>query len=422
MDQKLQQFITTHADSDPTALMLRKKQFPDIDMETAVRCILGRKKIAAKLPDWLRFPDLLFPATLSLEQSSSQATAAYKQRFVSEDHRVADLTGGFGADSFYLSRKAAKVDYFERNGELTDCVRENFRTMSGDNITVRNCEVTAEVLASMPADTYDLIYLDPARRGKAGQRVFSISDCEPDVSLLKDELLRIAPRVLVKVSPMADISALHAIFPEAVEFHVLSVHNECKEVLMLLERNCPEQKKQGQAAELPIEPKIVAVELENESGDVREQEEACRVQCEFAFTQSGERCAVPQMAARGEIGGFLYEPYACMTKAGAFKLPAVRFGVNKVAQDTHLYIGAGVLDGFPGRVRRIEAVYDINKEFMRSFRKSVPECSVTARNLKMTSEELSGRLGTKESSTRRLFAVTAADGSKIGILTNSSLD
>ncbi len=399
MDQKLQQFITTHADSDPTALMLRKKQFPDIDMETAVRCILGRKKIAAKLPDWLRFPDLLFPATLSLEQSSSQATAAYKQRFVSEDHRVADLTGGFGADSFYLSRKAAKVDYFERNGELTDCVRENFRTMSGDNITVRNCEVTAEVLASMPADTYDLIYLDPARRGKAGQRVFSISDCEPDVSLLKDELLRIAPRVLVKVSPMADISALMSIFPEAVEFHVLSVHNECKEVLMLLDRN---------AAGDDAEAVITAAEVQDGA--------------EFSFRLSEEKCAALNAASREEISGYLYEPYACLTKAGSFKLPAVRFGVKKIAADTHLYISERPVEGFPGRARRIEAVYELNKDFMRRFRKEVPECSVTARNLKMTSEDLAKRLGTKESSQRRLFAVTASDGGRIGILTNSSIE
>ncbi len=399
MEQKLQEFIITHADSDPTSLLLKRKQFPGIDMETAVRCIQGRRKIAKKLPAWLEFPDLLFPVSLSLEQSSSQATAIYKQRFVAEGQRVADLTGGFGADSFYLSQKAAEVDYFERNAELAGCVKENFRTMGRDNVSVNSLEVTPMVLGAMPSDAYDLIYLDPARRGKAGQRVFSISDCEPDVSLLKDELLRIAPRVLVKVSPMTDISALMSIFPEAVEFHVLSVHNECKEVLMLLDRN---------AAGDDAEAVVTAAEVQDGA--------------EFSFRLSEEKCAALNAASREEISGYLYEPYACLTKAGSFKLPAVRFGVKKIAADTHLYISERPVEGFPGRARRIEAVYELNKDFMRRFRKEVPECSVTARNLKMTSEDLAKRLGTKESSQRRLFAVTASDGGRIGILTNSSIE
>ncbi len=401
MDAKLQEFILSHADSDTSALLLKRKQFPDIDMETAVRCIHGRKKIASKLPQWLSYPDLIFPAALSLEQSSSEATAVYKQRFVSEEDRVADLTGGFGADSFYLSKKARGVDYFERNAGLVACVEENFRTMGCDNISVHCTEVNEDVLASMSSDSYGLIYLDPARRGKAGQRVFSISDCEPDVSLLAPELLRIAPGVLVKVSPMADISALHVIFPQAVEFHVLSVHNECKEVLVLLERDGDiGNSKSG-------EPKIVAAEL---SADIS-----------FSFTLSEERTCLPALAARDGICGYLYEPYTSLTKAGAFRLPCVRFGVKKVAADSHLYVSDSIIEGFPGRARRIEAVFDINKEFFRSFRKSVPECSVTARNVKMTSEELAKRLGTKESSQYRLFATTAADGSKVGILTVAAI-
>ncbi len=398
MEQKLQEFIIAHADSDPSELLLKKHKFDGIDMEAAVRCIQGRKKIANKLPDWLRFTDLVFPASVSLEQSSSQATALYKQRFVTEDYRVADLTGGFGADSCYFSMKARSVDYFERNTELADCARENFRIMGLGNISVHNCEVNAELLSAMPSDGYDLVYLDPARRGKAGQRVFSVTDCEPDVSLLKDELLRIAPRILVKVSPMADISALYTMFQEMSECHVLSLHNECKEVLMLLVRD--DLKNTG-------EPVIIAYEIE--------------AGVEFGFVLSEEKETVAEIACRSEIGGYIYEPYTCLTKAGAFKLPTQRMNVKKIAVDTHLYISDELLGGFPGRARKIEAVYDLNKEFMRNFSKKVPECSVTVKNLKMTSEDLFKRLGTKESSFRRLFAVTASDGSKIAILTNSSL-
>ncbi len=394
MDPKLQEFILSNADSDTNSLLLKQKQFPHIDMEIAVRCIHGRKKIASKLPHWLSYPDLMFPAALSLEQSSSEATALYKQRFVTSDDRVADLTGGFGADSYYFSSKVRSVDYFERNAELVECVKENFRTMGCENISVRCMEVNAQVLESLPDDSYDLVYLDPARRGKAGQRVFSINDCEPDVSLFASELLRIAPKVLVKVSPMADISALYSVFPQAVEFHVLSVGNECKEVLMLLDRMYSRE-----AADV----QIIAVETSAST--------------EYRFTLAEERSCVPVFAKKEDIHGYLYEPYACITKSGAFKLLTRTFGVKKIASDSHFYVSDVPVEGFPGKMRKIEGIYDINKEFFRSFRKSVPECSVTARNVKMTSEELAKKMGTKESSRYRLFATSASDGSKIGILT-----
>ena len=206
--QKFTEFIIAHEADSPAELMLHRDRWPEIDMELAVRCIRGRQAARHKLPLWYAEPGLVYPQSLSLEQCSSQATALYKQRFVNSGDRVADLTGGLGADSWSLSQTAASVDYFERSEELRACARHNFSVLGRDNIKVHRAETTSEMLGSIPSDSYSLIYLDPARRGKDGGRVYSLRDCEPNITVLRHELLRIAPRILLKASPMADIRVL----------------------------------------------------------------------------------------------------------------------------------------------------------------------------------------------------------------------
>ena len=221
-EQELKEFVLAHEADSPAELMLHRDRWPSIDMTVAVRCIQGRAKARTKLPLWYAEPGLLYPQSLSLEQCSSQATALYKQRFVHSGDRLADLTGGLGVDSWSLSQAAASVDYFERSEELCDCARHNFSALGRDNITVHCAETTPVMLSRIPSDTYSLIYLDPARRGRDGGRVYSLRDCEPDITALRPELLRIAPRILLKASPMADIRVLLSELPEASEVHILS--------------------------------------------------------------------------------------------------------------------------------------------------------------------------------------------------------
>ena len=272
--------------------MLHRDRWPSIDMAVAVRCIQGRAKARTKLPLWYAEPGLLYPQSLSLEQCSSQATALYKQRFVRSGDRVADLTGGLGVDSWSLSQSAASVDYFERSEELCACARHNFTALGRDNISVHCAETTPEMLSNIPSDSYSLIYLDPARRGKDGGRVCSLKDCEPDITALRHELLRIAPRILLKASPMADIRVLLSELPEASEVHILSCDNECKEVLVLMLRN-----NAVPAGDIPI----TAIELS--SGDNTLSQEA-----EFHFTLREENEAAADLAAPSEIAGYLFEP------------------------------------------------------------------------------------------------------------------
>ena len=384
MNELLKEFILAHETDSPAELMLHRDRWPDIDMAAAVRCIRGRQTARHKLPLWYAEPGLVYPQSLSLEQCSSQATALYKQRFVHNGDRVADLTGGLGVDSWSLSQAAASVDYFERSEELCACARHNFSVLGRDNIKVHREETTPKMLGSISSDSYSLIYLDPARRGKDGGRVYSLRDCEPDITALCPELLRIAPRILLKASPMADIRVLLSELPEAAEVRIVSHNNECKEVLVLMQR--------GHNAS-PEDIPIAAVEILDETE------------------------AVAELAAPSEITGFLYEPSPALLKSGAFKLPAVRFGLRKISASTHFYVGNSVYKDFPGKIRRIVEVLPFNKAAIRDFRKKYPSCSVTARNFPMTSEELRRRLGTSESDTLRVLATTASDSSRLLIIT-----
>ena len=379
--------------------MLHRDRWPDIDMAEAVKCIQGRVKARSKLPLWYAEPGLVYPQSLSLEQCSSQATALYKQRFVNSGDRVADLTGGLGVDSWSLSQAAASVDYFERSEELCACARHNFSALGRSNITVCHAETTPEMLGNIPSASYSLIYLDPARRGKDGGRVYSLKDCEPDITVLRHELLRIAPRILLKASPMADIRVLLSELPEAAEVRIVSHNNECKEVLILMQR--------GHSAS-PEDIPIAAVEILDDNASQT---------AEFHFTLHEEREAAAETALPQEIKGYLYEPSPALLKSGAFKLPAVRFGLRKISASTHFYTASAPVEHFPGKIRRIIEVLPFHKAAIRDFRKKYPSCSVTARNFPMTSEELRHRLGTAESDTLRVLATTASDGSRLLIIT-----
>ena len=397
--QKFTEFIIAHEADSPAELMLHRERWPDIDMTEAVKCIQGRVKARSKLPLWYAEPGLLYPQSLPLEQCSSQATALYKQRFVSSGDTVADLTGGLGVDSWSLSQAAASVDYFERSEELCACARHNFSALGRSNITVCHAETTPEMLGNIPSDSYSLIYLDPARRGKDGGRVYSLRNCEPDITALCPELLRIAPRILLKASPMADIRVLLSELPEAAEVRIVSHNNECKEVLLLMQR--------GHSAS-PEDIPITAVEILDDSASQT---------AVFHFSLREETEAVAELAAPSEITGFLYEPSPALLKSGAFKLPAVRFGLRKISASTHFYVGNSVYKDFPGKIRRIVEVLPFNKAAIRDFRKKYPSCSVTARNFPMTDEELRRRRGTSESDTLRVLATTASDSSRLLIIT-----
>lgn len=391
--EELRQFIKEHAADDINRLLLGASRYPDIDVPFAVEQIRARKQIKEKLPSWYLNDNLIFPAKIAAEQCSSKLTAAYKQRLVSEDVHVCDLTGGLGIDSYFFSRKVKQVTYIERFAVYCEAARHNFSALGAENIEVIEGDTT-QLIASLPA--CDVFYMDPARRGEGNKRVFALSDCEPNLPELLPLLLRDAdsdktpsPFVIAKLSPMADIQLTLDLLPGTTGIHVLSVRNECKELLFIIERTIPK--------EAPL------IHCVNFAADGQEES--------FCFTYPEERETKPCLT--DTISTYLYEPNASLLKAGAFKCVATRYGLKKLHISSHLYTSDVLTDSFPGRTFEVESVLPFNGKLCKELSKEIPQANITIRNFPLSVDELRKRTKIAEGGSVYLFATTLADGAKV---------
>ena len=361
------------------------------------------QKVARKLPAWAAVDGLEIPSALSLEQCSSSATALYKQALIASRSGelaadvplriVLDLTGGLGVDSWAFAQVAERVVYFERNEELAAAAGRNFQRLGAGNIDVR-CE-TVTPKTELPEA--DLIYADPARRDAAGRKVFLLEDCTPDILTLLPMLLRKAPAVLVKLSPMADLAMLAERFGPALrEIHVVECDGEVKELLCLLLRD-----------NASPEPDIVVARL---NADVR-----------FVFKVSEERAAEAVYAAGVQPGDVLLEPCPALLKAGAFRLPCARWALRKLAPSTHLYLAPSApgTDNHYFKAWRVCDTLPFGAAAFKALKQRYPRADVTARNLPLGSAELQKRLGVASGGDVHIFGCRLADSSPVLLVTES---
>ena len=367
----------------------------------------GRKIIANKLPSWAENMSILFPVKISLEQCSSEATAIYKAGLVRGESLV-DLTGGFGVDCSFLSRNFTSVDYVEQNEELCQIAEHNFAAL-GLNIRVNNAE-SVSFLADMPS--VDCIYIDPARRDVKGKKTADLSLCSPNLLEIRDTLLEKCNTLLIKLSPMFDISSALEVFPECKQVHVVSVKNECKELLLLVEDGfCGETE-------------IVCVDLE-ELG-VRSEElgvsvqtsgepsllELSRVQLEITSVASNLRKEKGEIISYSFPKAYLYEPNASIMKAGLFKTVANKYNVQKLHPSTHLYTSEELVPNFPGRSFEIKRVTKVQKKEIQDIEKA----NLSTRNFPGNVADLRKKLKLKDGGDVYIFACTLNDNSKVLII------
>lgn len=383
---EFRQFVKEHAADDLNRLLLSASRYPSIDVAFAVEQIASRRQIRDKLPAWYANDALLFPSKISAEQCSSEQTASYKQRLVKESDRLCDLTGGLGIDSFYFSRQVSHVTYIERFPAYCEAARHNFAALNVANITIVEGD-SKELVAGLPE--VDVFYIDPARRGEGNKRVYALTDCEPDLPALLPELFRHAPKVIAKLSPMADIRLTLDLLPGTTGIHVLSVKNECKELLFVVERD----------AEM-VSPAIHCINF-NCNGS----EES------FIFSLMDEQ--VEELHLACQMKRYFYEPNASLLKAGAFKSTAARFGMEKLHVSSHLYTSDERKDNFPGRSFVVEEVYPFSGKLCKSLAKDIPQANITVRNFPLSVDELRKRTKIADGGEVYLFATTLADNSKI---------
>jgi hypothetical protein len=373
------EFIRAREHEATERLLLSASRYPGVEMPFVVEQIIARRQAREKLPSWHAERRLVYPSRLSVEQCSSEVTAAYKRRLVTGD-RACDLTGGLGVDAHALSGAAREVIYVERDDACCLAARANFDVLGATNITVLH-EEAARAAARVAADTF---YLDPSRRAAGNRRVFALADCEPDVLQLKALLLERARRVIVKCSPMADITGSLRLLPESEEVHVLSVRNECKELLFVL--GCGHR-----PGEIPLHAVNVTATGEEQH---------------LAFTPREEREALPRPA--GRVEEYLYEPNSALLKAGAFKTVATRFDLAKLHPSSHLYTSARRAGHFPGRVFVVDEVVDFSGKALARLARRFPRARLATRNFPLTVDALRQKSGIAEGGDAYLFATTLA--------------
>jgi hypothetical protein len=379
----IQDYLVEHEREDEKVLVLKQKEIDGIPTSIIATQLSGRRKAKSKLPTWYKTKGIIYPPTVNLEQCSSEATAIFKTHVIKSvlsTKRVAvDLTGGLGVDTYFLATVFESVHYAEPNTELFEITKHNHQQLGALNIT-HQC-VSAEKFIEHSDLEFDLVYIDPSRRDENSRKVYRLADCFPDITALQPVLFDKGSFLLLKASPLLDIQQGLREIQQVRKVIVVSVGNECKELLFLAERN-----HEG-------EPLIEAVDL-FENG---------RVRSSFTFTIADERKA---HAMLGEPDSYLYEPNASILKSGAFKLISEKFALTKLAVNTHLYTSSAVVPDFPGKVFQIEYLNPDAKKL----KDLLPEgnVNVVSRNYPLTPEEIKKKLHLRDGGAKFLIGFSSS--------------
>ena len=442
MNQATQDFIRQHQDEDVRQLAFLGSKNPEVDMPFALDQIRGRKMARAKLPRWASIDGIIYPPHISMEQCSSESTALYKAElaarllglpdsssssFSSENEKESekeigfvDLTGGFGVDFSYIAaRLGMKSMYVERQAHLCEAAKENFERLGLKNAIVKNGD-GIEVLHSFhpkkkdaaSADdslgiTYDqprsllktnlglkIIFIDPARRDDAGNKVVSLKDCTPDVTVLQEEMLLKADYVIIKLSPMLDWHRAVSELSHVREVHIISVNNECKELLLVLSaRNMGENLR---IYCINDAQSFVCNELDMESSSVK---------------------IAPSPLEEMQ---YLYEPNASLMKAGCFGVLSERYDARMLSKNSHLFVSREPIAAFPGRSFRIIAVSSFNKKELKRHLSGITKANIATRNFPLSVAELRKRLKLKDGGETYIFATTLSDESHVLVITEKA--
>jgi len=374
--KEVQDYISSHAQEDETKLLLKHKSILGLPASSIVQQIAARRKAEAKLPTFYQTKGVVYPPSINLEQCSSEATAKFKSEIVrketqKEKFNVVDLTGGFGIDSFFFSDLASVVDYIDSNAELNQLAQHNFEILRKQN--VRFHDLKAEDFLTQSSTHYDFIFLDPSRRDSKAKKVFALSDCTPDVSQLLPRMLEVTEFVLLKASPLLDIKQALRELTNVKKVVVISVDNECKELLFQIEKNFTK------------EPLIETFNLDKEG----------KVKQAFEFYTSEEENASSVFAQPDK---YLYEPNASILKAGAFKQIGIRLGLKKLHVNTHLYTSDRMNEEFPGRIFEVEQLGVDAKSLDGNY------ANIITRNYPLSAAELKKKLRTKDGGEKYVIA------------------
>ena len=374
-------WIETNAKADTAALRL--KHAGDAAVMDAIMQIDCRRKAATKLPDTLKCREFWFPTALSAEQCTSDSLAEFHTTLVRGDS-VLDMTCGLCIDAFHIAAAGKQVTAMDINPAITEAAIHNSRALGIERFEAITADCT-EWLESTDS-RFDTIFIDPARRGESGKRIFALSDCAPDVVAMLPLLRQRCARLIIKASPMLDIKSIVASLEQNCDIYVTGTRTECKEV-------------------------VAVIDFDREYADTTVTAYTV-VAPSFSFTLSEESCLSASFREPAE-GMVLYEPFPAVMKAGGFNSLCHSFGIDELAPNTHLFISSGEIAAFPGERFVIERILPFNKRSLKEISSSYPSLDISARNFIISAPELAKRLKIKQGGTRRLFAATTLSASTL---------
>lgn len=380
MQSQFWQFIADNADADVARLRLKYHGCTGMDYDWAITQIECRRRFGKKLRATLAaHPRFLFPSVLSGEQATSDLLAAYHASLVGKGTKVVDLTAGLGIDASHLASRAASVVAVERDEAKAQCLRHNFSDIL--DVVNKDCRGYIE---DCEENAFDVAFIDPARRAADGSRVYALADCEPDILGMLPMLRRKSRKLIVKASPMLDVTSLIRDLPGTELIISIGTPTECKELIALVDlRSEPLQ---------VDDVRIKAVTL-TEDGCIGA----------LSFTRREEARATARIALPG-VGQWLFEPYPAVMKAAPYNLLSQRFGAAKLSDNTQLYVSDVPIEDFPGDAFRIEAVIPYESKYIKRFKSAYPQIQVTTRNFDVPADTLRNKLGVKDGGEMRLFA------------------
>ena len=423
------EFIQEYREKDTRQLALQSARFPDVDMPYALDQIKGWQTARRKLPTWAACDGIVYPPHLSMEQCSSEPTAQYKLNLAMEwarrvDHAssMTDLTGGFGVDFSFTSCAFASATYVERNAQLSHMVEHNLPLLGIDNAKVV-CADAVDYLSTLDMQT--MIFLDPARRDQHGAKTVMLADCTPDVVQLLPQLLKKSRFTMLKLSPMLDWhKAVEDLQGTVREVHIVSVGGECKELLLVLSEEmeselkvfCADLEAGGGSGEAGLSCGSSGSSLSSESSFPRTPSSPSAPSSPSVHSNAslfvyapGSLRPAPNSKLKTQNSKFLHEPNASIMKAGCFDELAAAYGVSPVSRNSHLFLSAEPVDGFPGRSFSIERVTTLNKRELRQALAGIEKANIATRNFPLSVAELRKRLKLKDGGDVYIFATTTAE-------------
>jgi len=390
LSENIIKWIEEHRDCDTSKLRLSCRKKDNYALyEFAIMQIECRKKSAKKLSKTLQSPKFIFPTSLSAEQCTSDRLASFHASLIAEGETILDMTAGLGIDAFHLAQKASHITAIDLNSDVAEALSINAKEIGLQNFTALNAD-SVEYLKST-TQHFDTIFIDPARRGDGGKRLFALSDCQPNVVELIELIKAHCNKLIIKASPMLDATQILRELPDVTELYAIGTKQECKEI-------------------------VAIVDFKN-FASIRSLHcvTTSETDCKFSFSQREETDAI---STNGEIlpGMYLYEPYPSVMKLQPFKTLSQRYDVAKLHQHTHLYTSSKIIPDFPGECYKIERIFPFTSRIIKEVSKEFPKANVTVRNFILSAEDLRKRLKIKDDNKYRLYGVTVSNGDRLLII------